>query len=121
VTAFLTQCCSNKHVRYLAVAEYGVGGWKGFIVVPDERSITLNLRSVLHFLHLICGSGSRPQSAVVQRGGHLSHGLDGSVSVQYLKPLVKVVGNRSYAEVPAGANHPTTPLRRQVFSEILFR
>ena len=95
-------------MHYLTVAEYGVGGWKGFIVVPDKRSLTLDLRSVLHFLHFIYGSGSRPQSAVVQRGGHLSHGLDGSVSVQSLKLLVEVVGNRSYAEVPAGANRPTT-------------
>jgi hypothetical protein len=87
VTTFLAQWSSNKDKRYLVVVEYGGGGWKGFIVVPEERggkgwsSFFLELRSVLHFFHALYDGGSRPQSVAVQRGGRLSHGLGGSVLV----------------------------------------
>lgn len=35
--AFIALHCSNKHGCFLAVAEYGGGGWKGLVVILKGR------------------------------------------------------------------------------------
>lgn len=64
----------------------------------EWSSFSLELRLVPYFIYVIYGGGSRPHPTWVQRGGRLSHGLGGSVSVQALKPPKKVVGYRYYTK-----------------------
>jgi hypothetical protein len=35
--AFIALRCSNNHGCFLALVEYGGGGWRGFIVIPKGR------------------------------------------------------------------------------------
>lgn len=35
--AFIAQRCSNKHGRFLAVVEYGVGGRRDFAIILEGR------------------------------------------------------------------------------------
>jgi len=35
--AFITERCFNKHGRFLAGAEYGDGGGRGYIIIPEGK------------------------------------------------------------------------------------
>ena len=35
--AFIAQCGSNAHGRFLVVAEHGGGGWRGLLVILEGK------------------------------------------------------------------------------------
>jgi hypothetical protein len=38
--AFFAQYCSKRHFCFLSLADYGIGGWKGFIVLLEGSDRT---------------------------------------------------------------------------------
>jgi hypothetical protein len=59
----------NKDGRFLEVSSFGLGGWKGFIVIPEGRGgwgwikFSDELRKVVDFLFGPVGSGSGSSSS----------------------------------------------------------
>lgn len=65
---FSAQQCANQSGRYLAVTEYGSGGQRRFLVIPEERkgrgwrSCASKLRKVVDFLDMPYSKGGAPLS-----------------------------------------------------------
>jgi hypothetical protein len=79
--AFIAQRLVNKLGRYMAVAEYGGGGWRGFVVISEARGgqgwpgFVLKLWKVLETFQISFGDGYTTCHSEVPLGGFSSSRL----------------------------------------------
>lgn len=115
--AFIAQCGSNGHERFLTVVEYGGGGPRGFVVIPEGRGgrgwrgFVVELRMFLEYFQSSHGVGRRVNLARSSHSGYPSSGLGVSSSVLLLQVLAWSIGRRSYAKVLVVSGSPRKTLQ----------